>query len=88
MQEPILHPQPGTVIGLDGNVVWLGMPDVASADLYVRPCYPELFRAREEYIKELNYNEGCMSVFTGTPGVFWNAWDCTRAEAFPHESIT
>ena len=73
VQEPILHIKPGTVIGLDGDVVWMGMPDIASADLYVRPCYPELFRARMEYIKESNWDTGCMSVFTGTPGVFWNA---------------
>ena len=50
--------------------MWLGMPLVASADLYVRSCYPELFRAREEYIKEHKWDKGCMSVFTGTPGVF------------------
>jgi hypothetical protein len=66
----MLHPESGTVIGLDGNAVWLGMPNVASADLYVRPCYLELFRAKEEYIKERKYTDGCISVFTGTPGVF------------------
>lgn len=77
-----------TVIRLDGNVVWLGMPAVASADLYVRPCYPELFKAREEYIKELKWEQGCMSVFTGTPGVFQDAREGIHVGALPHEEIT
>ena len=71
IQDPI----PASVIRLESAAVWLAMPAVASADLYVRPCYPELFKAREEYIKRHKWESGCMTVFTGTPGVFRNAWN-------------
>ena len=88
MQEHILHPQPGTVIRLDGDAVWLGMPLFTSADLFLRPCYPELFQAREAYIEKKQYQKGCISVFTGTPGVFQEAWGCTHLGACLHYWIS
>ena len=77
LQEAILNPQSGTVIRLDGSAVWLAMPAVASADLYVRPCYLDLIEARTEYIKEHKWGKGCMTIFTGTPGVLQGARKCT-----------
>ncbi|CAK0731525.1 hypothetical protein CVIRNUC_000006 [Coccomyxa viridis] len=68
-QAAIENPRAKTVIGLEGGAIWLGMSTVATADLFVRNCYLELFEARESYIKAANWEHGCQIVFTGTPGV-------------------
>ena len=69
LQAAIENPRAKTVIGLEGGAIWLGMSTVATADLFVRNCYLELFEARESYIKAANWEHGCQIVFTGTPGV-------------------
>ncbi len=68
------------MISLEGNVAWLGMPSIMTAHLYVRPCYPELLKARElaidtevsrnaHYYGGAQWEKGCKSVFTGSQGV-------------------
>ena len=68
-QGAIENPTAKTVINLEGGAIWLGMSDVATADLFVRNCYLELFEARESYIRAAKWEDGCQTVFTGTPGV-------------------
>ena len=64
-----------TVITLEDGAVWLGMPEVALSDLYVRRCYIELFQAREAYIKARGWEGmGPISCYTGTPGVCRDPW--------------
>ena len=53
---------------------------MASADLYVRPCYPELLMAREQALNRhirrdalippasAHWNESSQSIFTGNSG--------------------
>ena len=88
LQELILHPKPNTVISLGGNVAWLGMPSLATADLYVRSCYPELLEARELALNrqilrdahcggDARWREGCVNIFTGSSG------GPLAADAFP-----
>ena len=72
-QGPILDPQAESLITLEDGAVWLGIMDDASSDLFVRPCYVELFEAREVYIKGHKWERGCLTLFTGTPGVCQDA---------------
>ena len=81
LQELILHPKPGTVISLEGDAAWLGMPSIMTADLYVRPCYPELLMAQEQALSSrihrdarlprasAHWNENSLSIFTGNSGL-------------------
>ena len=68
------------MISLEGNVAWLGMPSIMTAHLYVRPCYPELLKARElaidtevtrnaHHYDGARWEKGCKGVFTGSSGV-------------------
>ena len=45
------------------------MLEDATSDLYVRPCYGDLFEAQDKYIEERK-GKGYMTFFTGTPGMF------------------
>ena len=64
----MLNLEAETVITLKDGAVWLGMPEVASSDLYVRRCYIKLFQAREAYIKARGWEGmGPIIYYTGTP---------------------
>jgi len=73
LQAAIENAEANAVITLEGGAIWLGMSDVATADLFVRSCYLELYEARDSYIKAAKWEDGCETIFTGTPGVYCDA---------------
>ena len=59
----------GSVIHLGGGAQWLGLKNVATSDLYVRACYPDLLEAGEQYRKsKASLNSPFLLTYTGTPG--------------------
>ena len=67
--EKLKNPRKDTVIDLGVGIYWLGIPQMATSELYVRGCYLEILAAREEYIKRDPYlQSGCDTFIIGTEG--------------------
>ena len=59
----------GIVIHLAGGAQWLDFKNIASSDLYVRACYPQLLEASKQFRKaEDSLNSPILLTYTGTPG--------------------
>ncbi|CAL8472109.1 g11651 [Coccomyxa elongata] len=70
VRSQLLDPKPGGTVCLPGGAVWLGLTDVTTAELFVRPCYIELLEARAQYLKTRGFEDKPgTTIFTGTPGI-------------------
>ncbi len=69
LQAAIMKLIPGSVILLESGAAWLGIPFIATSDLFVRPAYSQLLCARDARFRARKVSMSrSETVFTGSPG--------------------
>lgn len=75
VRQQLTHLVPNSAISLPEGVCWLGDEETFGNEIFVRPCYPLLLEAAEEY-RSLRARQPDTTMFTGTPGYWLSTLSC------------